>query len=323
MKKFLKKVAAIAAITTLSVSAGMTPVYADELQENLDNDVVETNYDIAPGLDLDDEDVDRIIEKTKILCAEQGLSEDETEQLVNVWYDNSDNEISTYAASNANSFPAKQFFTAVTAQAGQKIEDELYIRLEYGRLPEDSAIVVNDYTLYNESINTSTSEHFYGPTDYYYYVYQINLTNLGKQTTQSGNIVKFDISVNNNLTGINAYQKIANNSFLRMSPDDSFEYSLKYDYKLYPCKLPINYEVETSAHRINYNIGAYGDVAVDSSDCGIITSYDAQYVLAYISEDRTLNPIQRLAADTDRDGSITSHDALQILNYSTGKINKF
>lgn len=324
MKKIIKKIAAIVAVVTVSCGAGINNVYANELQEN---HIAEPVYDIAPGLDLTNEDVDNIIENTITMGIEEGLSDEEIKQLISVWY-NDDETSYSINGSNANRYLAKQFFTALTAKGGQPVNDTLCINFEYGLTVDDNFLNVNGYTLYNDSINTSNANVVVSQGisfDFYVHHYQLDINNLGSQSTSLGNIVKFDLSITDNRakTGIAAYERIANNSCLRMAEETPNASYTVNDYEKYPCNLPIDYDEESSVHIVNFNVGAYGDVAVGNGEIGTIDSYDAQYVLAYVSNSRSLNPIQKLAADVDRDGSVTSSDALQILNYATGKITSF
>lgn len=302
----------------------MANVYADELHEN---QISEPVYDIAPGLDLTDEDVESIIEKTIAMGVEEGLSNEEIEQLVSVWYADNETDYSVNST-NSNDYSAKQFFTALTAEGGQAVNDNLCVKFDYGMTGIEDLLNVDGYTLYNDCINTSNANVSITQGlgwDIYVYRYQINMSNLGSQTTNLGNVVKFDISIldDSRKTGIAAYEAIANNSCIRMAKDVPDTYNPKYDYKKYKCTLPIDYDAEDSTHIVNFNVGAYGDAAVGVGEIGTIDSYDAQYVLAYVSSSRSLNPIQKISADVDKDGSVTSSDALQILNYATGKITRF
>lgn len=62
-----------------------------------------------------------------------------------------------------------------------------------------------------------------------------------------------------------------------------------------------------------------GDVTQD----GLIGSLDALLVLQYITEYKTFTDIQKALADVNRDGQVTVMDSIEILKFSTGKIEAF
>ena len=247
------------------------------------------------------------------------VSADESENL-NINEETSEEIVAS--ASTSASRTADKFFTVLTADAGQTIEDTIYAYIEYGLSANNPVMSVNGFKVYNDCINTATATlntSYNQPTSpYYFYHYGVILNNLGTQTTSYGNIVKFNLSLIGNETGIDGYKKVAYNSCLRLFDDDSDELSID----TLNCRLPISYEQESTYHHLNYNVGAYGDVSCQyGNQCGIVNSDDLRLVANYLNGISTLNPLQKAAADVNNDGTITWTDYNMISEYIAGNRN--
>lgn len=311
MKNFIKKIIAIASmlsvITTMSI--GMVSASAEEISENANSP-----YDIAPGLNLTDDDVAEIIAKTAEMARAEGMSEEEIEELTSIWYSNDNSEISTFSADSNSS--AKQFFTVVSVNAGYQVNDDLEIWLEYGRTSDAKPISVISSQIYNnDALYLPNATTFLTPSkvmiNNYVHRYAYTISNIPKQTTKEGNIVKFNLNVANNLTGLEAYELIANNSCI------TFPYE---DISTMVCKIP---NVYYSNYICNYNVGALGDIFYDNNGAGYINDYDSQYLASYICKLETITPVQFAAADVDSNGVVNVLDLGQLKKYIDGGITEF
>lgn len=231
------------------------------------------------------------------------------------------NDISV-SANTASSRKADKFFTVLTANEGQKISNEISAYIEYGLTYDNPSMRIDGFKVYNDCINTATAvlnTSKYVPIDpYYIYSYGVILQNLGTQTTSYGNIVKFNISLTGNETGVDGYKTIAYKSCLRLFDEDSDDLSID----TLNCRLPISYEQESSYHHLNYNVGGYGDVAYQyGNQCGVVDNTDLYYVRRYLDNKYSLNPLQKVAADVDNDGVVTENDYNMIKAYISGDIN--
>ncbi len=324
MKNLFKKIATIFSVVAVSMSMTCAPVSADELVE-------ESPYYVAPGLDLTDEEVEEIIEKTYELGRAEGMSEEEIEEIVSVWYKQP--EVSTFSArstttDNNSGYNAKQFFTTFCVEGGQTIDGSITFSLRYGLVRDDDEkpFEVTGYSEYDDdALDLSNAVYSQNPNgvggSIFIYQYWFAISNLGSQTTSEGNIIRFDLSMNpdpdnnNNVPeGADAYEIIATESCIVVDDDE---------LEMLECQLPgVDYNALNYNYR-NYTVGAFGDIEY-ANGCGVINASDVQFLNEYIIRAVDIpNPIVEIAADVNKDGEIDILDLGLIRRYSTGGITQF
>jgi len=323
MKKLLKKIVSVFAVAAMAASMPLS-VSADELQDNEITDTVsESKYDIAPGLNLTDEDVDSIIDEMSKLAYEAGMSEEEIADISKIWYKKSDNSgISTYA--NEYTYPAQHYFTLASLEGGQNVPIDLKVVLWYGHTLDDKFLSVSSYKLYDDSINISNNatelsepKRYIG--DYCYHV-DLSLNNKKALTSKEGKLVKFNLETGS-LTGIAGYQKIIQSSTIKVYEEigcDDEKLTLvqnrfggDYDY-LY-----------LTNYVINDSVGAMGDIFYDFSGLGKVDSYDLQYLASAITKKVDLNYVQTVAADIDENNVVDVKDYGYLQKYVKNGVDIF
>ncbi len=316
MKNLFKKIATIFSVVAVSMSMTCAPVSADELVE-------ESPYYVAPGLDLTDEEVEEIIEKTYELGRAEGMSEEEIEDIVSVWYKQP--EVSTFSARSTTTTDgqnAKQFFTALCLEGGQAVNNTLRVSLRYGLTLDDEPFDVDRHIPYNDALDLSNAGYtpaFYERANMFLHHYVLTISNLGSQTTSDGNVIRFDLTMNPDEYGVipegaYGYEVIATKSCIVIENSDLI---------MLECALPdVDYNKLNYIYR-NYTVGAVGDVEYDNG-CGVINASDVQFLNQYlVSAVDIPNPIVELAADVDRDKDIDISDLGQLKKYANGMITQF
>lgn len=323
MKKLFKKIIAVFAVSAMAMSMPLS-VSADELHDNKDADIVsESKYDIAPGLNLTDEDVDSIIEEMSELAYESGMSEEEVAGIADIWCKKSnDNGIATY--SNNYTYPAQHYFTMASLKGGQTVPVNLQVSLWYGHTLDDNFLSVSSYKLYDDSIKiSSNSTELTKPAvridDYCYHI-DLSINNKKVMTSKEGKLVKFNLETGN-LTGIQGYKKIIESSTVRAYDTVDYEDSRlelvknrfggDYDYLYLTNYVP------------NDSVGAMGDIFYDFSGLGKVDDYDLQYLASAIVKKVDLNYVQTVAADIDENGVVDIKDYGYLQKYVQNGVDIF
>lgn len=277
MKNLFKKIVTIASIATLSVSMTAIPASATETVRPY----------ACPELNLTVEEVEEIVAGMRELGKEQGLSEQEIDDLVSVWYKN------PYARVEAASYQAKDFFVAVPVTAGQIISNNSYVGIKFDTtkmslLNNNLNNVVLGNAIPSLTLNNFTQS---SSTVSNQKTYKAQMKNMPSTTTQSGNLLVFQVNTLAPTSGQYGYQEIKDGlsgfvtSGIQLSDND--------------------YEA---------NVGSLGDINRDY----MVNETDLKLLQKYVINTETFSNVQFAAADCNENGIVNITDCSALNTYLRG-----